>query len=110
MPTPRTTGLRILLIDDEVVGGGVLKMMLQYYGHPIEMAENGDAALSVFEKNPFDLIITDYTMPGMMGDKLAEFARHHTYGHPLTGVDCLIGKPFLLEDLRNAMAKVFLRI
>jgi hypothetical protein len=27
-------------------------------------------------------------------------------GHPLPGVDFLIGKPFLLENLREAIAKV----
>ena len=27
-------------------------------------------------------------------------------GDPLTGVDLVIGKPFLLEDLREAIAKV----
>lgn len=120
-------GLRILLIDDEAAVLGVLKMMLQYDGHQIETAENGNEALSLLEKNTFDLIITDYTMPGMKGDELAVIVKKNwsnlpiimltahaemlkSSDIPLTGVDGLISKPFLLEDLRDAIARVFLRV
>jgi len=123
MPMSRDSGLRILVVDDESAVCGVVKMMLQYDGHQVETADSGQNALALLEKSKFDLVITDYTMPGMNGDKLAvavkkispnlpiimltaHAAMLESSGNPLTGVDCLISKPFLLEDLRQAIAKV----
>jgi hypothetical protein len=36
----------------------------------------------------------------------ANGAMANASGNPLPGVELVIGKPFLLEDLRNAIAKV----
>jgi len=79
--------------------------------------------LALLEKNQFDLIITDFEMPGMKGDELAAAIKTRTptqpvvmitaYAEmlrasrkPLTGVDHVISKPFLLENLREVIAKV----
>jgi two-component system chemotaxis response regulator CheY len=76
----------------------------------------------LLERSKFDLVITDYQMPVMKGDELAAAikARDPKYpvvmitayaemlqasGNPLTGVDFIISKPFLLENLREAIAK-----
>ena len=74
------------------------------------------------EKAQFDLVITDFEMPVMKGDELAAAIKARApnqpvvmitayaemlqaSGNPLTGVDCIISKPFLLENLREAIAK-----
>ena len=41
-------------------------------GHKIDIAEGGQEALSLLEKNDYDLMITDLAMPNMSGDQLVE--------------------------------------
>ena len=123
MPTPRNQVRQILVVDDEPAVRDSIKMMLQFYGHAVQTANGSKEALSFLEKCKFDLIITDYSMPGMKGDELAAVIKKRlphqpiimitayaemlkSSGNPLTGVDFMLTKPFLLEDLREAIAKV----
>ena len=122
MSTSGISPKRILVVDDEPLVCDAVKMTLEFDGHKIETAASGQAALAMFEKAKFDLVITDYEMPGMKGNELAErikainpkqpvvlltayaemLAAKQT---PVDAVDCVISKPFLLEDFRDAIAK-----
>ena len=64
---------RIMLIDDEETILEVTKIFLEHYGYKVYTFSDGVQAMEVFKKNPysFDLVITDMTMPGMTGEKLA---------------------------------------
>ncbi len=114
---------RILVVDDEQFVCDALRMMLNFDGHVVETANSGADALALFERGKFDLVITDFSMPTMKGDELAVAIKTRapkqpvvmitayaemlqSAGNPLTGVDFVISKPFLLEDLREAVAKV----
>ena len=50
-------------------------MMLTYYGHEVQIAEGGETALALFDKNYFDLVITDYMMPDIKGDVLVKLIK-----------------------------------
>ena len=65
---------RILFIDDEPMIIRLGKRMLENLGYKVETLERSTEALETFRRDPsrFDLVITDMTMPGMRGDKLAE--------------------------------------
>jgi CheY-like chemotaxis protein len=114
---------RILVVDDEPFVCDAVKMMLAFDGHIVETASNGKDALALLERSKFDLVITDFAMPVMKGDELAAAIKARSpkqpvvmitayaemlqsSGNPLTGVDFVISKPFLLENLREAIAKV----
>jgi len=62
---------RILVVDDEPVVCDSVRRMLAAEGHAVETALSGKAALDLFQKGRFDLIMADYEMPGMNGDELA---------------------------------------
>ena len=49
--------------------------MLGFAGHKAEAVFRAEEALQVFEPGKFDLVITDYAMPGMKGDSLAAAIR-----------------------------------
>jgi CheY-like chemotaxis protein len=119
----KISGRRILVVDDEPAVCGAIKMMLEFDGHEIRTAGSGKEALSVLEHDKFDVVFTDYSMPEMKGDALAIAIKQNlpnqpvvmitahadvlkSSGNPLTGVNFLIGKPFLLQDLRTAVARV----
>ena len=113
---------RILVVDDEPFVCEAVKMMLAFDGHEVKTANSGKEALLVLDKDTFDLVITDFAMPAMKGDELAATIKARlpkqpvvmitayaemleSSGDPLPGVDFLISKPFLLENLREAIAK-----
>ena len=123
MTVPAFPQRRILVVDDEPLVCDAVKMMLNFDGHVVETAHNGKEALALFEKGKFDLVITDFEMPAMKGDELAATIKARapqqpvvmitayaemlqSSRNPLKGVDFMISKPFLLENLREAIAKV----
>jgi CheY-like chemotaxis protein len=123
MAAPNISGKRILVVDDEPFVCDAVKMMLLFDGHQVETAKSGLDALSLFEKGKYDLVITDFHMPEMKGDELAASIKARapeqpvvmitayaemlqSSGNPLKGVDFVISKPFMLENLREAIVKV----
>ncbi len=123
MTAPAFPQRRILVVDDEPFVCDAVKMMLAFDGHIVETANSGKDALALFEQRKFDVVITDFAMPLMKGDELAAAIKARnprqpvvmitayaemlqSSGNPLTGVDFVISKPFLLENLREAIAKV----
>ena len=114
---------QILVVDDEPAVCGAIKMMFEYDGHKVQTANSGKEALVLLEQGRFDLVTTDFSMPGMNGDALAAAIKNRLPNQPvlmisangaiakssgdkLPGVDLVISKPFSLEGLRKAIAKV----
>ena len=113
------TKLRILVVDDEPSVGNTVKMLLKFDGHDVEATNSSKEALDMFESGQFDLIFTDYTMPGMNGNQLAAAIKAGAPDQPVVmitahagtlppspDVDFVVGKPFRLEHLREAIATV----
>lgn len=111
--------LRILVVDDEPDVGDTVKMFLNLDGHEVETSNSSQEALTRFESGRFDLVFTDFAMPGMNGHQLAAAIKAVAPDQPIimiTGhagtllpspdVDFVVGKPFLLDHLREAIAKV----
>jgi PAS domain S-box-containing protein len=65
--------LRVLLVDDDIlVSMGAADMLLDM-GHTVTEAQSGPHALNVLETDaPYDVVVTDYAMPGMNGFDLAQ--------------------------------------
>ena len=57
----------ILVMEDDVAISAALDMILTEAGYNIDLAETGEAALELFEKKDFDLIIADLKLPGING-------------------------------------------
>lgn len=123
MRTPAFPQRRILVVDDEPLVCDAVKMMLDFDGHDVKTAGSGKEALAAMAEGTFDLVITDFEMPGMKGDELAAAIKARNpkqpvvmitayaemlqaSGNPLHGIDYVISKPFLLENLRQAIARV----
>ena len=64
---------RILLVEDEPSVLGFMRELLQGWGLEVVAASDPADALHWFSLEPerFDLVLTDYTMPGMTGMELA---------------------------------------
>jgi len=65
---------RILLVDDEPMLVKLAENILSGLGYQLACMLDPNQALKFIEENPqqYDLVITDLTMPGISGDKLAQ--------------------------------------
>ncbi len=65
---------RLLLVDDELNIVELEKQMLQRLGYRVTTRNSSPDALNLFRERPddFDLVITDFTMPTITGDRLAK--------------------------------------
>jgi CheY-like chemotaxis protein len=70
------SALRVLLVDDHPSIRSIITGILNALGiSNVTTAERGDVALNFLAKGKFDLLITDYEMPGMSGIELANAVR-----------------------------------
>ena len=61
---------RILVVDDDAIIVDSLREFLQLEGYDAEGAEDFDSALTLLEKRPYQLIISDVNMPDGDGFEL----------------------------------------
>ncbi len=62
--------LRILIVDDDAVTRDLLKLYLGKWGYACTLADDGTHAWELFQEQPFDIVITDWLMPGLQGPDL----------------------------------------
>jgi two-component system response regulator (stage 0 sporulation protein F) len=114
---------KILIVDD---AGPVVVLcvnVLQALGYAVKGANRGEAAMELLRKEPFDLMVLDYKMPGMSGFEV--FQQAHEI-HPDMSVVLVTGhgtpeiineanrlgfasillKPFTSDELRGTVEKV----
>ena len=65
----------ILLVDDNTHGLVARGMILKEIGHTVTTAQSGEEAWELFQKTPFDLVVTDYRMGKMDGLELIRLIR-----------------------------------
>ncbi|MGD8421727.1 MAG: ATP-binding protein, partial [Gammaproteobacteria bacterium] len=58
---------RVLLVDDNHVNLTLAGELIRLWGHEVTEAENGEEALEIFQREPFDLVILDIQMPDIDG-------------------------------------------
>jgi CheY-like chemotaxis protein len=61
---------RILIAEDNRILSDVMRFNLQKAGFEVTVAENGTIAVEHLQLQAFDLLITDYQMPGLDGEQL----------------------------------------
>jgi PAS domain S-box-containing protein len=114
---------RVLLVDDDIlVSMGAADMLLDL-GHSVTEAQSGAHALKLLESDaPFDVVVTDYAMPGMNGFDLAQRIKERHPRLPIvlaTGYAELpadrsiefghLSKPYTAKDLAAALVKATAR-
>ncbi len=128
MSVPHGNGERILYVDDEPIVGKSTEEFLRRLGYIVTRFDKSDEALERFREAPhaFDLIITDWAMPGMSGTELISAIRQTRPEIPMLLVSGFVGalaegmakeagiaevliKPVEMELLAQAVAQVLLR-
>lgn len=72
------SGSHAMLVDDDAMVCDVLAQQLETLGYRVSVASGGLEALSKLSSEPrVNVLVTDYSMPGMNGLDLIEEARRH---------------------------------
>ena len=66
----------ILIVDDEEINREVLHRVLKKEGYRVDEAINGKIALTLIEKNEYNLVFMDLNMPIMDGYEAIEVIRN----------------------------------
>jgi len=65
---------KILVVDDEITSITILKKVLEDAGHRVTTVSDGNKALEKIKEFKYDILLTDFNMPGMNGVELTEQA------------------------------------
>lgn len=76
MPTLKgSDSLKILVVEDDFVSRSVIQSAVVKLGHECQAAEDGHGGWEAFQASPFQVIISDWMMPGMDGLELCRRVR-----------------------------------
>ena len=89
--------LRILVVDNEPSIPEVLRELFEPE-HDVVMATSSRDAASILDRDAFDVLVTDYNMPGMDGCILSEIAVEKC------GAYCILLTGHDLSDVRGSVA------
>lgn len=110
---------RVLVVDDSRAQRRILALSLRRWGYAVAEAASGEEALALCRNQPFDIILSDWMMPGMTGLEFCRAFRalpHDSYGYFLLltsksekaevasgldgGADDFLTKPVNPDELR----------
>lgn len=74
-PAVPSSGLRLLVVDDNRDAAVSLSMLLRLQGHDVRIAHDGPTALEIARQSRPDVIFLDLGMPGMDGYEVARRLR-----------------------------------
>ena len=80
------TKKRVLVVDDDELVRRILRRVLELDGHTVEEANDGQAAVVMFELSPADLVIVDMIMPRKEGVETLKELRRLSPGVPVIAI------------------------
>jgi len=114
----------ILYVEDDIEILKAMETLISLLGYDVYATSTGSEAIELIKSDPvrFDLVITDYQMPGIDGLELARMVTSINPNIPIIlgtgsievnevktkqfGITALLQKPFSIQDLENTIRKV----
>ena len=110
----------ILVVDDNEAIRSLVSVILEKLGLKVSSADNGKRGMDLFVNSKFDLVVTDFNMPGMNGIDLANKIKVKSPSTVIvlmtgeekefilsiikdTGVDRAIFKPFSIREMAETV-------
>jgi len=111
----------ILLVDDESIVAQTVRLILKKSGYTVDWAEDGRQGLTMFLAERYDLVLSDFKMPGMDGLQLAEAIQAANPATPIiiitayaqvieanptrtSNIKQILAKPFSVAELQAAIS------
>jgi PAS domain S-box-containing protein len=83
---PELKGLRILVVDDDTDGRGLIAEMLQHYGASVTTFSSASELLNALPQSCWDFLVSDIGMPDIDGYELINRVRRTDAGHHLPAI------------------------
>lgn len=111
---------RILVVEDDPLSLRNVSGFLQSHGYEVEQASDGLEALAAFQRQRFDIVVSDLRMPRMDGRTLIDRVRKLAPETPILVTTAYLGdgvphgvpyfaKPLLLEELLAKIRQLLAR-
>ena len=130
LPTLMRYEQRILLVEDIVANQEIARAMLESFGCKVVIANQGEAAVEMFQRESFDMVLMDCQMPVMDGFEATRHIRRYeaqrndggripvvalTAGKTenekercyASGMDRILFKPYSTEELNTLLYNYF---
>jgi DNA-binding response OmpR family regulator len=108
--------MHVLVVEDHQDVADVLQMGLEEYGYRVDLARDGKEGEGLLRANDYDVLISDWMLPGQDGPTLVQRIREHGIDLPVlmltaraekqdqidaldAGADDYLAKPFSFEVL-----------
>lgn len=115
--------VRLLAVDDQAVILDLISAMGRSMGYRVTTADSGEAGLRLAQRESFDIILTDLTLPGISGLDIARRLRQQGNEVPIilvtgweaslepselaaAGINEVLYKPFRMEQLTDVVRSV----
>ena len=119
--------LDVLIVEDNVVNAMVVEAFVARMGHTPLVAPTAEEGLELLDRQTFDLVLMDISLPGIDGIEATQRIRAHTdpairslpiiamsahvfdsevAQHLQSGMDAFIGKPIAPDGLAETIARV----
>ncbi|MCF6148540.1 MAG: PAS domain-containing protein [Candidatus Kuenenia sp.] len=115
---------RILVVEDELVIGNIVKNFLSDHGYIVQYVNEGCKAIDLLAKECFDLVLCDIGIPDVSGWEIIKFSETlekkpkigiitgflditEKYKNEHLQPDFVVTKPYELEDVLTSVRKVF---
>ena len=111
----------ILVIDDETPIRNLFRDALDGWGYAVDTASTGEAGLELLRQKSYDVVLTDYLMPGISGVEVARVVQRENRATTVILVTgsanddefraarrcnvTVLSKPVALEELRAAIGR-----
>ncbi|MDA3902253.1 MAG: response regulator [Desulfuromusa sp.] len=116
-----STNYKILVVDDNNAHLQLMETWLNESGFSVVAVHDGYEAIGIFQKDLFDLVLTNICRPGINGNILAQFVHAFSKEIPVIAVtaspylagpdfDLVLSKPYELEGLVNSLQYVLQKI
>lgn len=73
--------MKVLVIDDEAIARRTIENTLKEGGYEVMTAVNGQQGLDLLKRHEFQLVVTDWEMPGMNGIDFCKAVRSGDFPH-----------------------------
>ena len=100
-------GVSLLYVEDDRTLQQETAHLLRNFFEKIDLAQNGEEGLELFEPGKYEIIITDINMPKLNGVEMVKAIRRKDR-HQMIIVISAHDEPHYLIDLINAGAQCFL--
>lgn len=111
--------VKILVADDDQAMLGLYRRVFSQTDYSVTQADSYARAANLLKDGGYDLLITDYLFPDGVGTELIRMFRETCGGRSMlvtgtsgyseqadaAGADCLIRKPFRVEQFLEAVGK-----